>query len=105
PRRTRKAKAKTETEEAPKAEAVETVEPVIVEETVVDVAIEEAGEASADLASEAETPATEEKVRANRGSNVSSSEPVVTSSGSSTPADGDEPKPRKGGWWQRKGFF
>ncbi|MGV1985285.1 Rne/Rng family ribonuclease [Agrobacterium sp. 22-221-1] len=105
PRRTRKAKAKTETEEAPKAEAVETVEPVIVEETVVDVAIEEVGEASADLASEAETPATEEKVRANRGSNVSSSEPVVTSSGSSTPADGDEPKPRKGGWWQRKGFF
>ncbi|MGI8396013.1 Rne/Rng family ribonuclease [Agrobacterium deltaense] len=105
PRRTRKAKAKTETEEAPKAEAVETVEPVIVEETVVDVAIEEAGEASADLASEAEAPATEEKVRANRGSNVSSSEPVVTSSGSSAPADGDEPKPRKGGWWQRKGFF
>ncbi|MBG0507339.1 Rne/Rng family ribonuclease [Agrobacterium sp. MOPV5] len=105
PRRTRKAKAKTETEEAPKAEAVETVEPVIVEETVVNVAIEEVGEASADLASEAEAPATEEKVRANRGSNVSSSEPVVTSSGSSTPADGDEPKPRKGGWWQRKGFF
>ncbi|MBW9074358.1 Rne/Rng family ribonuclease [Agrobacterium deltaense] len=105
PRRTRKAKAKTETEEAPKTEAVETVEPVIVEETVVDVAIEEAGEASADLASEAEAPATEEKVRANRGSNVSSSEPVVTSSGSSTPADGEEPKPRKGGWWQRKGFF
>ncbi|WP_454685895.1 Rne/Rng family ribonuclease [Agrobacterium leguminum] len=105
PRRTRKAKAKTETEEAPKAEAVETVEPVIVEETVVDVAVEEVGEASADLASEAEAPATEEKVRANRGSNVSSSEPVVTSSGSSTPADGDEPKPRKGGWWQRKGFF
>ncbi|MCZ7931315.1 Rne/Rng family ribonuclease [Agrobacterium leguminum] len=105
PRRTRKAKAKTETEEAPKAEAVETVEPLIVKETVVDVAIEEVGEASADLASEAEAPATEEKVRANRGSNVSSSEPVVTSSGSSTPADGDEPKPRKGGWWQRKGFF
>ncbi|MCZ7908871.1 ribonuclease E/G [Agrobacterium leguminum] len=105
PRRTRKAKAKTETEEEPKAEAVETVEPVIVEETVVDVAIEEVGEASTDLASEVEAPATEEKVRANRGSNVSSSEPVVTSSGSSTPADGDEPKPRKGGWWQRKGFF
>ncbi|PZP48639.1 MAG: ribonuclease E/G [Agrobacterium fabrum] len=103
PRRTRKAKAKTETEETPKAEAVETVEPVIVEETVAEVAVEEAGEASADLASEAEAPATEEKVRANRGSNVSSSEPVVTSS--SQNPDGDEPKPRKGGWWQRKGFF
>ncbi len=103
PRRTRKAKVKTETEEAPKAEAVETVEPVIVEETVAEVAVEEAGEASADLAPGAEAPATEEKVRANRGSNVSSSEPVVTSS--SPNPDGDEPKPRKGGWWQRKGFF
>ncbi len=103
PRRTRKAKVKTETEEAPKAEAVETVEPVIVEETVAEVAVEETGEASADLAPEAEAPATEEKVRANRGSNVSSSEPVVTSS--SPNPDGDEPKPRKGGWWQRKGFF
>ncbi|MCZ7864587.1 Rne/Rng family ribonuclease [Agrobacterium sp. 22-209-1] len=105
PRRTRKAKVKTETEEAPKAEAVETVEPVIVKETVVDVAIEEAGEASADLAPEAETTANEEKVRANRGSNVSHSEPVVTSSGSPATPEGDEPKPRKGGWWQRKGFF
>lgn len=113
PRRTRKAKTKTdtETEEAPKAETVETVEPVIiepvvVEATVVDVAIEETGEASADLAPDADAPATEEKTRANRGSNVSSSEPVVTSSGSpASNPDGDEPKPRKGGWWQRKGFF
>ncbi|MBW9067532.1 ribonuclease E/G [Agrobacterium pusense] len=103
PRRTRKAKAKTETDEAPKAEAVETVEPVIVEETVVDVAVEEAGEASADVVPQAEAPASEEKVRANRGSNVSTSEPVVTSS--SPNPDGDEPKPRKGGWWQRRGFF
>ncbi|AYM57042.1 Rne/Rng family ribonuclease [Agrobacterium fabrum] len=113
PRRTRKAKTKTETEteEAPKAETVETVEPVViepvvVEATVVDVAIEEIGEASADLAPGADAPGTEEKTRANRGSNVSSSEPVVTSSGSpASNSDGDEPKPRKGGWWQRKGFF
>ncbi|WP_421398241.1 Rne/Rng family ribonuclease [Agrobacterium fabrum] len=113
PRRTRKAKTKTDTatEEAPKVETVETVEPVIIEPvvgeaTVVDVAIEETGEASADLAPEADAPATEEKTRANRGSNVSSSEPVVTSSGSpASNPDGDEPKPRKGGWWQRKGFF
>ncbi|CVI58160.1 MULTISPECIES: Rne/Rng family ribonuclease [Agrobacterium] len=105
PRRTRKAKVKTETEEVPKTEAVETVEPVIVKETVADVAIEEAGEASADLAPEAEATANEEKVRANRGSNVSHSEPVVTSSGSPATSEGDEPKPRKGGWWQRKGFF
>ncbi|MDZ7928478.1 MAG: ribonuclease E/G [Agrobacterium sp.] len=112
PRRTRKAKAKTE--DAPPAEVaattVETVEPVVVEpevvvETVVDVAIEEVGDASADLAPEAEATGTDEKVRANRGSNVSSSEPVVTSSGTPANPDGDEPKPRKGGWWQRKGFF
>jgi len=118
PRRTRKAKAKTEdvplAEAAPQAEVaaktVETVEPVIVEpavvvETVVDVALDEVGEASADLGSEAVAPAAEEKVRANRGSNVSNSEPVVTSSGTPANPDGDEPKPRKGGWWQRKGFF
>ncbi|MFF2321288.1 ribonuclease E/G [Agrobacterium sp. NPDC058088] len=105
PRRTRKAKVKTESEEAPQAEAVATVEPVIVKETVVDVAIEEAGEASSDLAPEAEATVNEEKVRANRGSNVSHSEPVVTSSGSPATPEGDEPKPRKGGWWQRKGFF
>ncbi|WP_349507053.1 hypothetical protein, partial [Agrobacterium pusense] len=64
---------------------------------------EEAGEASADVAPQAGAPASEEKVRANRGSNVSTSEPVVTSS--SPNPDGDEPKPRKGGWWQRRGFF
>lgn len=120
PRRTRK--AKTKTDEAPKAEVVEapraeveakvveTVEPVIVAPavvapTVVDVAIEEVGEASADLGPDAEAPAAEEKARANRGSNVSNSEPVVTSSGAPANPDGDEPKPRKGGWWQRKGFF
>ena len=71
---------------------------MIVEETVADAAIEEAGEASADLADDAK-PA-----RANRGDNVSSSEPVVTST-ASTDGDGDDPKPRKGGWWQRRGFF
>lgn len=104
PRRTRKAKAKVEDE--PKAVEVETVEPVIVEQTVAEVAIEEAGEASADLGAETVAPETEAEAegktaRANRGENVSTSEPVVTSSGN----DGDEPKPRKGGWWQRRGFF
>jgi ribonuclease E len=29
----------------------------------------------------------------------------VTSSGTPANPDGGEPKPRKGGWWQRKGFF
>ncbi|MBP1850556.1 Rne/Rng family ribonuclease [Rhizobium halophytocola] len=46
-----------------------------------------------------ETSEDDKSVRANRGENISSSEPVVTST-----ANGDE-KPKKGGWWQRRGFF
>ncbi|KQO81281.1 ribonuclease E/G [Rhizobium sp. Leaf262] len=117
PRRTRKAKEKVgdvvEAEaapapapaavaETPAASApVETVEPVVVNSTVAEAAIEEAGEASADLGNEASAE-TNKPVRANRGDNVSSSEPVVTSA---APEGGDPSKPRKGGWWQRRGFF
>ncbi|WP_027486236.1 Rne/Rng family ribonuclease [Allorhizobium undicola] len=48
---------------------------------------------------------TESKpVRANRESNVVSSEPVVTSVNSGE--NGEEAgKPKKGGWWQRRGFL
>jgi ribonuclease E len=105
PRRTRKAKDKKDETPAPAA-AVETVEPVVVQETVVEAAIEEVGKASADLTPD-EASADAKPVRANRGGNVSSSQPVVTSSGAKpeeTP-DGDQPKPRKGGWWQKRGFF
>ncbi len=58
-------------------------------------------EAVADLA----TPADEEAkpVRANRESNISSSEPTVTST-RTEPTDNDG-KPKKAGWWQRRGFF
>ncbi|MGE7369762.1 Rne/Rng family ribonuclease [Neorhizobium sp. NPDC001467] len=43
--------------------------------------------------------------RANRGENVSSSDPVVKSGASEQkPVDGEE-KPKKAGWWQRRGFF
>ncbi|XUY28158.1 Rne/Rng family ribonuclease [Agrobacterium sp. rho-8.1] len=115
PRRTRKAKetapeasvepAAAATPAPVKAVEVETVEPVIVDVTVAEAAIEEVGEASADLGTQ--TPVeTAKPVRANRGENVSSSEPVVTSaSGSSDTAESDPSKPRKGGWWQRRGFF
>jgi ribonuclease E len=113
PRRTRKAK-ETVTEEPvasaaavptqPAAPApVETVEPVVVEVTVADVAVEEAGEASADLGNEAAE--TTKPARANRGDKVSSSEPVVTSPSGEGAEGGDQSKPRKGGWWQRRGFF
>ncbi|WP_320200061.1 Rne/Rng family ribonuclease [Agrobacterium sp. rho-13.3] len=110
PRRTRKAKEKV-TEAAvepaapvaaPAPAAVETVEPVVVDVTVAEVAVEEAGQASADLGND--TVETAKPTRANRGDNVSSSEPVVTSA-SNEGTDGDQSKPRKGGWWQRRGFF
>lgn len=63
----------------------------------------EASEASADLA----TPAQEEAkpVRANRGSNISSSEPTVTSARTEGAEAEGEGKPKKAGWWQRRGFF
>ncbi|MDP9570979.1 UNVERIFIED_ORG: ribonuclease E [Agrobacterium larrymoorei] len=118
PRRTRKAKEKAETvvEATVEAEAPAAAAPVA------DAAPAPQEEAPADVAPSAPTPApqaaeaavetTQEEaddaakpIRANRGDNVSSSEPVVTSSGKNDSPDGEEPKPRKGGWWQRKGFF
>ncbi|MBB4217056.1 ribonuclease E [Rhizobium sp. BK212] len=60
-------------------------------------------EASADL----ETSVQEEAkpVRANRESNISSSEPTVKSTTRVENGDGDDGKPKKAGWWQRRGFF
>jgi ribonuclease E len=59
-------------------------------------------EASADL----ETVVQEEAkpVRANRESNISSSEPTVKSTRVEN-GEGDDGKPKKAGWWQRRGFF
>lgn len=42
--------------------------------------------------------------RANRGDAVSSSDPVIKSTAPEKPAEGDD-KPKKAGWWQRRGFF
>ncbi|HTO29894.1 MAG TPA: Rne/Rng family ribonuclease [Pararhizobium sp.] len=45
-------------------------------------------------------------VRANRDLDTIASEPVVKSSTpKDTDGDGDAPKPKKGGWWQKRGFF
>ncbi|MBY5348407.1 ribonuclease E/G [Rhizobium leguminosarum] len=59
-------------------------------------------EASADLA----PPVQEEgkPVRANRESNISFSEPTVKSTRVEN-GEGDDGKPKKAGWWQRRGFF
>ncbi|MDM9648537.1 ribonuclease E/G [Rhizobium sp. S163] len=75
-------------EAAPVAEATPAAEP-------------EVAEASADLAAPAEEDA--KPVRANRGANVASSEPTVKSS--TTEAADSDGKPKKAGWWQRRGFF
>ncbi|MBB4066738.1 Rne/Rng family ribonuclease [Gellertiella hungarica] len=68
-----------------------------------------APEAPAEDAPAAETAAAEEQaaddaakpVRANRGSNISTSEPVVKSAAGEEAAD----KPKKAGWWSRRGFL
>ncbi len=82
--------------ETPVAEAVAVEAPVAEAEP-------EVMEASADLA----TPAQEEAkpARANRGSNISSSEPTVTSNRTENGETDGEGKPKKAGWWQRRGFF
>ncbi|MBW9112928.1 ribonuclease E/G [Rhizobium cauense] len=63
----------------------------------------EAEAAVADLAA----PTVEEAktVRANRESNISSSEPTVKSTRSDTSEPEGDGKPKKAGWWQRRGFF
>jgi len=84
-----------EAEVAPAAEAAPVTEAAPAAEP-------EVTEASADLAA----PAAEEEakpVRANRGANVASSEPTVKSS--TTEATDGDGKPKKAGWWQRRGFF
>ncbi|QQM31835.1 Rne/Rng family ribonuclease [Martelella lutilitoris] len=87
------AEAKPETDETPAAKEEQP-------------SAEEASTADAEAEPEAtETPADDEKAetkRANRGANIASSEPVVTSNGAE---NDDEPAKPKRGWWQRRGFF
>ncbi len=105
PRRTRKAKAVAEPAEAVVTEAVAPAptpasEPVAVTEPVA------AAEPVAETPVVAEEPvvADEKPVRANRESTVTVSEPVVTSA-KATEETPDPSKPKKGGWWQKRGFF
>ncbi|MBB3657602.1 ribonuclease E [Rhizobium sp. BK650] len=78
-------------------------EPVIEAPAMEAEAEPEAAEASADLAEPAQEEA--KPVRANRGSNISSSEPTVTSNRTDSGEAEGEGKPKKAGWWQRRGFF
>jgi ribonuclease E len=88
------------------AAAPSPIEEPVIEAPIAETAAQadsEVMEASADLA----TPAQEEAkpVRANRGSNISSSEPTVTSTRTESAEAEGEGKPKKAGWWQRRGFF
>ncbi|AGB70852.1 MULTISPECIES: Rne/Rng family ribonuclease [Rhizobium] len=93
------------------ASPVET--PVVDEAPAADVEIEAVAETTEalDSSAEAATPeATEDAAkpaRANRESNVSSSAPVVKSTRTNEggESDGESAKPKKAGWWQRRGFF
>ncbi|CAN7429743.1 ribonuclease E/G [Pararhizobium sp. LjRoot235] len=89
------------------------VEEAPVEEATADADAQAAIEAQPQDVPVAEEPVVEKAaasleetkpVRANRDIDAIASEPVVKSS--STAQDGDEPpKPKKGGWWQKRGFF
>ncbi len=103
-RRTRKAKAKT-------ADEPEVAEAVAAPDAAAQAAVEE--QAPAEAASEpaveaasADLDAPAKPVRANRDLSKIASEPVVKSSTTKEATPEDEPeKPKKGGWWQRRGFF
>ena len=103
--------AKSRSRRKPKAVEASPVETPIVEEApAADVEIETVAEIAEALDSPAEQAAAEapgKTPRANRESNVSSSEPVVKSTRTNEGSDGDSDptKPKKAGWWQRRGFF
>ncbi|GGF79731.1 ribonuclease E [Rhizobium wenxiniae] len=111
PKRARRSKKAIEAEAAAAAAATEAAE--VVAETVeaAPTAETKAEEPATETAPVEATPAVDEDAkpaRANRASNISSSsEAVVKSSeGNSTPeGDADQAKPKKAGWWQRRGFF
>ncbi len=111
PKRARRSKKAIEAEAAAAVAATEAAE--VVAETVeaaptAEIKVEEPATETAPVEA---TPAADEDAkpaRANRASNISSSsEAVVKSSeGNSTPeGDADQAKPKKAGWWQRRGFF
>lgn len=97
PKRTRKKAVKAE---EPVATVDEVAQAVIEDQPAgVDVAAEAVEEAAADLAEI-------KPARANRDLSKIASEPVVTSSSPKAEGEEEDPtKPKKGGWWQRRGFF
>jgi len=96
-------KPKADVVEAPAAEAPAALDADVVETTPA-AAIEPetpAAQTPAPTAEAAPAAEAEKPARANRESNLASSEPAVKST-QATESDG---KPKKAGWWQRRGFF
>lgn len=101
--------AKSRSRRKPKAEASPVEAPIVEAPPVVDVEAETVAEIAVDLDTPAEPvvaaePEAAKPARANRRSNVTSSEPVVKSTRTNEATDSDG-KPKKAGWWQRRGFF
>lgn len=105
PKRARRSRAKaaaeTPADEAARSEVEAQPAPVPAEPAAEATPVEpEVETAAADLAEPAKP------VRANRDISNIASEPVVKSSTAKEGAQEDESeKPKKGGWWQRRGFF
>ncbi|AYG58836.1 Rne/Rng family ribonuclease [Rhizobium jaguaris] len=107
---------KSRSRRKPKAEASPIEAPAAEEVPAVGAGAQTVAEIATDLDAAVEPVAAAERqvieaegkpVRANRESNVSSSEPVVRSTRTSEGGepDGEPTKPKKAGWWQRRGFF
>nr|WP_316653636.1 Rne/Rng family ribonuclease [uncultured Gellertiella sp.] len=95
-KRSRKPKSTVEEPEAPASTAAELEADAGVSEPLAE------PESPAGVAAESAETDEAKPARANRGTNVASSEPVVRSAASDKGEDG---KPKKAGWWQRRGFF
>ncbi len=98
--------APAETPAAVEAEAQPVAEPAAVAtaETPRDEPAAESAPAPVDTASAEDGEADQKPARANRASTITASEPVIKSA-ASPEGDGDPSKPKKGGWWQRRGFL
>ncbi len=110
-------KPKGRSRRKPKADAVEApaAETAVVPETdaaepaaaeAVDAPVTDAApEAPVAVPETAQTTDAEKPARANRQSNLASSEPAVKSTQAADKATDSDGKPKKAGWWQRRGFF
>jgi ribonuclease E len=105
PRRSKKAAVEAETVAPAVAEPV--VEPAAAPEVIAEApaAAPEVKQAEPEAPVEEPTPAEAARTRANRGeAAIATSRPAVVSSSTGEPAEEDT-KPKKGGWWQKRGFL